>query len=41
VAAYAEAGVDELIVPDRTLGTGSQRLDAMDLLIEQIAPPFR
>jgi F420-dependent oxidoreductase-like protein len=40
VAAYAEAGLAELIVPDRTLGTGNQRLDAMDLLIEQIAPPF-
>jgi F420-dependent oxidoreductase-like protein len=38
---YAEAGLDEFVVPDRPLGTGSQRRDAMDLLIEQVAPAFR
>jgi alkanesulfonate monooxygenase SsuD/methylene tetrahydromethanopterin reductase-like flavin-dependent oxidoreductase (luciferase family) len=41
LARYAEAGLDEFIVPDRTLGTGSQRRDLMDMLIEQIATPFR
>jgi F420-dependent oxidoreductase-like protein len=41
MARYAEAGVDEFIVPDRTLGTGHQRHELMDLLIEQIAAPLR
>jgi alkanesulfonate monooxygenase SsuD/methylene tetrahydromethanopterin reductase-like flavin-dependent oxidoreductase (luciferase family) len=41
VGRYAEAGLTEFIVPDRTLGTGSQRRDAMDMLIEQVATPFR
>jgi F420-dependent oxidoreductase-like protein len=38
---YAEAGLAEFIVPDRSLGTGSQRRDAMDAFIEQVAAPFR
>jgi F420-dependent oxidoreductase-like protein len=38
VRRYAEAGVDELIVPDRTLGTGPERLRLMDVLIDQVAP---
>ena len=33
--------VDELIVPDRGLGTGTQRLDAMDLLVNEVFPAFR
>lgn len=41
VAAYRDAGVDELIVPDFTLGTGSTRTDRMDAIIERIAPEFR
>lgn len=41
VGAYVEAGLDELIVPDFTLGTGAERRDRMDLLIEQVAPAFR
>jgi alkanesulfonate monooxygenase SsuD/methylene tetrahydromethanopterin reductase-like flavin-dependent oxidoreductase (luciferase family) len=41
VAAYAKAGVDELIVPDRTLGEGSVKLDRMDRIVEEIAPHFR
>jgi probable F420-dependent oxidoreductase len=41
VAAYRDAGVDELIVPDFTLGTGTRRSDALDVLIEEIAPNFR
>jgi F420-dependent oxidoreductase-like protein len=35
---YAQAGIDEFIVPDRTLGTGAERLKRMDLLIDQVAP---
>ena len=38
---WADVGVDEVIVPDFTLGTGAQRLEALDLIIEQVAPQFR
>jgi F420-dependent oxidoreductase-like protein len=41
VAAWRDAGVDEVIVPDFTLGSGARRVDAMDALIEEVAPPFR
>lgn len=41
VAAYAEAGLDELIVPDRTLGTGARKLETMDRFIDEVAPAFR
>lgn len=41
VAAWRDAGVDEVIVPDFTLGTGTQRADALDTIIEQVAPSFR
>ncbi|HEX8804102.1 MAG TPA: TIGR03560 family F420-dependent LLM class oxidoreductase [Acidimicrobiales bacterium] len=41
VAEYAEAGLDELIVPDVTLGTGSERLDRLDTFIERVAADFR
>ena len=41
VAAWRDAGVDEVIVPDFTLGTGTQRADALDTIIEQVAPTFR
>jgi alkanesulfonate monooxygenase SsuD/methylene tetrahydromethanopterin reductase-like flavin-dependent oxidoreductase (luciferase family) len=41
VAAWQKIGVDEVIVPDFTLGTGTQRLDRMDTIISEIAPPFR
>jgi alkanesulfonate monooxygenase SsuD/methylene tetrahydromethanopterin reductase-like flavin-dependent oxidoreductase (luciferase family) len=37
VAAYAEAGVDELIVPDFTLGHGEAKKRAMDRLIGEVA----
>jgi len=40
VAAWRDAGVDELIVPDFTLGRGAERRDAMDAIIERIAPQF-
>ena len=41
VAAWRDAGVDEVIVPDFTLGTGAPRADALDTIIEQVAPEFR
>lgn len=41
VADWQEAGLDEVIVPDFTLGKGQRRLDRLDLIIEQVAPQFR
>src|SRR5262245_17174718 len=41
VAAYAEAGLDELIVPDRSLGQGTAKLERMDRFIDEVAPAFR
>jgi F420-dependent oxidoreductase-like protein len=41
VAAYAEAGLDELIVPDRSLGEGTAKLERMDRLVEDVFPAFR
>jgi alkanesulfonate monooxygenase SsuD/methylene tetrahydromethanopterin reductase-like flavin-dependent oxidoreductase (luciferase family) len=41
VQGWADVGVDEVIVPDFTLGSGAQRLEAFDLIIEQVAPNFR
>ena len=41
VAAWRDAGVDEVIVPDFTLGSGPRRADTMDALIEGVAPQFR
>jgi len=38
---YAEIGVSEFIVSDRTLGSGNERRDAMDRFIERIAGPHR
>lgn len=35
VAQWRDAGVDEVVVPDLALGTGAERLDALDALIEQ------
>lgn len=37
VAEWAEAGADELIVPDFTLGTGSARAEAMAFVLERVA----
>ncbi len=37
VRAYAEAGVDELIVPDFTLGQGTAKKQAMDTFIKVVA----
>lgn len=41
VGEWVELGVTEVIVPDAPLGRGSRRAEAMDLLIEQVAPAFR
>jgi len=41
VAAWQAVGLDEVIIPDFTLGKGSRRLDRMDAIIEQVAPDFR
>jgi F420-dependent oxidoreductase-like protein len=41
VAAYAEAGLDELIVPDFTLGSGAQKLEALDRFIGDVAAAFQ
>lgn len=37
VRGWAEVGVSEVIVPDGTLGTGAQRRDTMDAIIEGVA----
>lgn len=41
IAAYPDAGVDEFIVPDFTLGSGQRKLDTLDLFINEVAPSFR
>lgn len=41
VAAYAEAGVDELIVPDFTLGEIGTRLRIYDRFLTEVAADFR
>ncbi len=40
VGQYREAGADELIVPDFTLGSTARRKDTCDLFIEEVAPSF-
>lgn len=40
VGDYRDAGVDELIVPDFTLGAGTRRSDTLDLFKEQVAVHF-
>jgi len=41
VAAYSEAGLDELIIPDFTLGSGAQKTEALDRFLDDVAPAFR
>jgi len=41
VSAWQDAGLDEVIIPDFTLGRGARRLEKMDAIIEQVAPHFR
>lgn len=40
VGAWRDAGVDEVIVPDFNLGTGAQRGEALELIINEVAPHF-
>lgn len=41
IGRYQEAGADEFIVPDFTLGPLARRKDTCDLFIEEVAPHFR
>jgi F420-dependent oxidoreductase-like protein len=41
VAGYRDAGVDELIVPDWTMGPVTRAKDTYDLFIERVASAFR
>jgi len=41
VAAWRDVGVDEVIVPDFALGSGQAKRDALDTIIEHVAPDFR
>jgi len=41
VAAYRDAGVDELIIPDFTMPDPARKRDTLDLFIEQVAPAHR
>jgi F420-dependent oxidoreductase-like protein len=41
MAAYVEAGVDEFIVPDFTLGAGAQKDESLDRFLAEVAAPFR
>ena len=42
VQAYVDAGVDEMIIPDFTLGSNArQRTEQMDRFVEEIVPEFR
>lgn len=41
MAAYADAGVSEFILPDWNLGTGNALHDAMDRFLSEVAAPFR
>jgi F420-dependent oxidoreductase-like protein len=38
---YQEVGVDEFILPDWNLGTGTGRRDVMDRFLTEVATPFR
>jgi len=41
IGRYVEAGAAEFIVPDSTLGSGTQKQDICDLFFEEVAPAFR
>jgi len=41
VEGWRQIGVDEVIVPDATLGHGPARLEALDALIAELGPTFR
>jgi alkanesulfonate monooxygenase SsuD/methylene tetrahydromethanopterin reductase-like flavin-dependent oxidoreductase (luciferase family) len=41
VARYRDAGADELIVPDSTLGSMARKKETCDLFMQEVAPAFR
>ena len=41
IGRYRDAGVDELIVPDFTLGSASRAIDTLDLFINEVVPDLR
>jgi F420-dependent oxidoreductase-like protein len=41
IARYRDAGADEVIVPDHTLGSLASKKDTCDLFITEVAPAFR
>jgi hypothetical protein len=41
VLEYAEAGVDELIIPDFNLGPRERKLPILDRFIREVAPAVR
>ena len=41
IAQYQDAGADELIIPDVTLGPMSRKKDTCDLFMQEVAPAFR
>jgi F420-dependent oxidoreductase-like protein len=41
IAQYREAGADEIIIPDFTLGRGARKKDTCDLFMQEVAPAFR
>lgn len=41
IARYRDAGADEIIVPDHTLGSLARKKDTCDLFITEIAPAVR
>jgi F420-dependent oxidoreductase-like protein len=41
IARYRDAGADELIVPDATLGSGARKKETCDLFMQEVAPAFR
>jgi F420-dependent oxidoreductase-like protein len=41
VARYQEAGADELIIPDYTLGSKARKQDTCDLFLQEVASAFR
>lgn len=38
---YVQAGVDELIIPDFTLGKGAQKIETLDRFINEVASNYR
>jgi alkanesulfonate monooxygenase SsuD/methylene tetrahydromethanopterin reductase-like flavin-dependent oxidoreductase (luciferase family) len=41
IAQYRDAGADELIIPDFTLGQGARKKDTCDVFIQEAAAAFR